>query len=91
MKKKSTLSKRLKQKRLNYRKFLSGIDHVGTFHMCTKRQYSDKTYADLTIAYAHLSESSKKPTRSYLCDNCGFWHVTSMPLSKYEELYLHKS
>ena len=47
---------------------------------CTKFTYLSKKEANKALADIRLKEQDhKKPVRSYLCDRCDGWHLTSMP------------
>lgn len=50
---------------------------------CKKKAYSSQKYAEGIIAnISENSERDKLPTRAYKCEVCGYWHLTSKPLSE---------
>ena len=46
---------------------------------CKKAAFRDEVAADLFIAglYKKTKVRARMPKRSYYCDKCGFWHITS--------------
>ena len=45
---------------------------------CDKKVYLSKKEANIAIAFiSEVSKRDKVPVRSYLCDKCGQWHLTS--------------
>ena len=55
-----------------------------------EQQCNRYAYPSKKAAKRHLKEISKKeqkhkkPERTYDCEFCGFWHLTSSPSRKYE-------
>ena len=47
--------------------------------ICKKSAFRDEVAADLFIASLHKKTKvrARMPKRSYYCDKCGFWHITS--------------
>jgi hypothetical protein len=46
---------------------------------CTKFTYLSKKEANADLnRILKVIKRDKKPIRSYQCDKCGFWHITSM-------------
>jgi hypothetical protein len=54
---------------------------------CTKLIFASKQIANDYLNEIYNKEQSyKKPIRSYECEKCGFWHITSMPIEIYNKL-----
>jgi len=54
--------------------------------ICSKEIYTSKKAANTALVKIKDSEqTNKKPVRSYECDECSFWHLTSIPLSVWKE------
>ena len=54
---------------------------------CTKLVFTSKKMANKYLKdIANKKQSHKKPIRSYECEKCSFWHVTSMPIEIFDEL-----
>lgn len=52
--------------------------------LCNKRSFINKHEAKAMLRSTLESPSSaRKECRSYLCDKCKTYHLTSMPLEKY--------
>lgn len=52
---------------------------------CEKRQFTNQKEAkDEIKRIRDLAQGHKKPVRSYECEKCGAWHITSMSLEKWE-------
>jgi len=50
---------------------------------CTKTQYMSETFANIEIKRIRSnSNRDKVPKRAYKCDDCGFWHLTSLSTQK---------
>jgi hypothetical protein len=46
---------------------------------CTKTQYMSETFANIEIKRIRsTSKREKIPKRAYKCDDCGYWHLTSL-------------
>lgn len=56
--------------------------------ICKKSAFRDEIAADLFIASLHKKTKvrARMPSRSYYCDKCGFWHITSKRDEKLERL-----
>lgn len=53
--------------------------------VCKKVGYPTKGVADKALKRIKDSLGrNKKPTRSYECDDCHEWHLTSLPLGRYK-------
>ena len=57
----------------------------------TKKRFPNRLEAELALADIHRSNSHhrhhryrEEPIRSFECDSCGGWHLTSMTLEEYE-------
>lgn len=47
---------------------------------CKKVKFADEVSADITMRQIIKIENEKeKPIRSYKCNMCNFWHLTSKP------------
>ncbi len=54
--------------------------------LCDKQAYVSKKVANLHLSVISKKEQDhKKPVRSYECDKCGAWHVTSIPYEHWEK------
>jgi len=65
--------------------------HIDEGHSCTKRQYNSYRDAQTVINYSKkhrryhngkrmnrlIGKKDKQLQRSYKCDECGMWHITS--------------
>lgn len=58
---------------------------------CAKAKYDSKLEAQLALADIHRSNTHhhrrkyrEEPIRSYQCDKCKGWHLTSMTSEEYE-------
>lgn len=52
---------------------------------CSKRQYCDKKTANLELnRISGMIMHDKKPIRSYYCDECNSWHLTSVPINEFK-------
>lgn len=48
--------------------------------VCTKTRFANEEAAKHTIKQiAKKNQERKRPTRCYKCENCGLWHLTSLP------------
>lgn len=70
-------------------RFLKSIEDLirspdwGTFDQCKKVYFLTRQDAQKRLKTIQMNEpdiSDKKPVRSYECEKCGFWHLTSKPL-----------
>ncbi len=53
--------------------------------VCQKIGYPSKEIADRALwRIKHSLGRNKKPTRSYECDDCHEWHLTSLPYGRYK-------
>jgi uncharacterized protein (DUF3820 family) len=53
---------------------------------CTKSVYPTKKDARIALqAIRNSPGKHKKPIRSYECDKCSGWHLTSMPIEEWKE------
>ena len=60
------------------RRASDGDDPPALVPTCKKIQYLSKKEANAFLAsIGDLEQAHKKPVRSYECDVCGMWHVTS--------------
>jgi len=46
-------------------------------NICKKTAYSTKEFADDDIKRFQKKNRINKPTKSYLCQRCNMWHITS--------------
>ena len=54
--------------------------------ICEKVIYLSKKEARDALRHArNTQQEHKKPVRSYECDKCSFWHLTSLPYEKWKE------
>lgn len=60
--------------------------------MCTKRRYRSRAEADQKVSEIHNKDKgdNKKPIRSYFCNQCGGYHLTSQPLTKDKKAHILK-
>lgn len=42
-----------------------------------KRSYQNKEDAENALVYSRISSGSSGARNIYLCDDCGYWHLTS--------------
>ncbi len=73
----------------NDQKFGSSIGRSNIIHnkknkkktKCSKSNFKDKKHADASIhRIGSIEDGRKKPVRSYRCDICRKWHITSQEL-----------
>lgn len=52
---------------------------------CTKQSFSTEKIAKIELQRIRkLEQVHKKPVRAYECDQCGAWHLTSIPFEKWD-------
>lgn len=59
--------------------------------VCEKVQYPTQKAAKAELKrIAAREQQHRKPTRTYECGKCGAWHLTSMPMERWEMLHEDK-
>jgi hypothetical protein len=54
--------------------------------ICTKTPYATKKLANEALKHIrNIDDGNKKPIRSYECDQCNQWHLTSIPYEVWKE------
>lgn len=65
------------------------MNSINQVQDCVKIKYYNKTLANLELKRIRSNiNNDYKPVRSYLCENCGMWHLTSKSnaiLEKFEK------